>query len=81
MQMCVIVKTRCLYSFTINSRPRIKKLTKKLTILGTLTKKNSLRNLARFDSGRFELEILEIFTTLKLLFELEFVSSTAEFFP
>ena len=39
------------------------------------TKKKSLRNLTRFYGGLFELEILEIFTTvflLKLLFELEF---------
>ena len=43
--------------------------TKKIqhTILETLTKKNSLRNLAKFHGGLFELEILEIFITAFLL--------------
>ena len=37
------------------------------TILKTLTKKNSLRNLAKFHDELFELEILEIFITAFLL--------------
>ena len=37
------------------------------TILETLTKKNSLQNLTMFNGGLFELEILEIFTTVFFL--------------
>ena len=37
------------------------------TILETLTKKNSLQNLTMFYGGLFELEILEIFTTVFFL--------------
>ena len=35
-------------------------------ILETFTKKNSLQNLTRFYGGRFDLEILEIFTAFLL---------------
>ena len=50
--------------FTINSQSRFKNQYNSFEIS---TKKNSLRNLARFHSGLFELEILEIFTIVFLL--------------
>ena len=62
--MCVIVKIRCFYSFTINSQSKLKKFSK---LFLRHTKKNLLRNLTRFHGGLFELEILEIFTTVFLL--------------
>ena len=50
--------------FTINSQSRFKNQYNSFEIS---TKKNSLRNLARFHSELFELEILEIFTIVFLL--------------
>ena len=51
--------------FTINSQSKLKKI--QHTILEISTKKNSLRNLARYHGRLFELEILEIFKTAFLL--------------
>ena len=63
--MCVIVKTRYFYSFTINPQLNLKSF--QHTIVETFTKKRSLRNLTRFDGGLFHLELLEIFTGAFLL--------------
>ena len=60
--MCVIVKNKCFYSFTIILKIITKKM--KHTILEAFTKKNSLRNLTRFHDGLFDLELLEISTTV-----------------
>ena len=56
-----------------------------LTISETFTKKNPLQNLARFHDWLFELEILEVFTTVffanNYYFNSSFFASTAECSP
>ena len=49
--------------FTINSQSKLKKI--RHTVLEISSKKNSLRNLARFRGGLFELEVLEILQALR----------------
>ena len=75
VKMCVIVKTRCFISFTIYSKSKLKKIS--TLILETFTKRHLLRNLTRFHSGLFELEILEIFT---IAFSLKTITWTWIFF-
>ena len=71
MQIGAIVKTRCFYSLPlIQSKLKNQNQNNKSiqhSNLDTFTKKNSLRNLARFHGGLFELIILEIFTIAFLL--------------
>ena len=67
-QTCVIVKTKCFYSFTNNSKLNLKQLKK----FRTLFLKNSLTTildtkLKRFQGGFFELRMVEIFTGAFLL--------------
>ena len=52
MQMCVIVKTRCFYSFTINSQSKLKKFSK--LCLRHLSRKT--RYETRFHGWLFELD-------------------------
>ena len=59
--MCVIVKTRSFYSFTINSQSKFKKFTLFLIHLPRKIRCEIFYN------GFFELEILEIFATAYLL--------------
>ena len=60
------LKTRCFYSFTFNSKPKLEKFST-LLLRHFIIETVSLRDLTRFYVRLFELEILEIFTTASLL--------------
>ena len=55
--MCVIVNTRCLYSFNNNAQSTQKL---KKNIFETFINKNSIQNSTRFHDLFFELEILKL---------------------
>ena len=59
---CVYCKNQVFLWFTNNSQSKLKKI--QHTVLEISSKKNTLRNLARFRGGLFELEVLAILQAL-----------------
>ena len=73
------VKTRCFYSFTVNSQLKLKKK----TILETFIREILIRNLTRFNGALFEIKTLETFAKAFFvkIYYLDFFASTAERSP